>query len=65
MLMSAVNASFEKLLDYEQRSLAFEPGQADGGDSGGDWAGVVEQIRVVLEKHVVQIRDDRAAGKSP
>ena len=31
----------------------------------GDWAGVVEQIRVVLEKHVVQIRDDRAAGKSP
>ena len=44
MLMSAVNASFEKLLDYEQRSLAFEPGQADGEDSGGDWAGVIFRI---------------------
>lgn len=42
--MSAVNASFEKLLDYEQRSSAFEPGQADGQLHGGEWAGVIFRI---------------------
>jgi twitching motility protein PilI len=42
--MSAVNASFAKLQDYEKRSLAFEPGQANGDLSGGDWAGVIFRI---------------------
>ena len=42
--MSAVNASFEKLLDYEQRSQAFEPGQASGQSHGGEWAGVIFRI---------------------
>ncbi len=42
--MSAVNASFEKLLDYEQRSLAFEPGQAEGQSSGDEWAGVIFRL---------------------
>jgi twitching motility protein PilI len=42
--MSAVNASFEKLLDYEQRSRAFEPGQAEGRLHGGEWAGVIFRI---------------------
>ena len=39
--MSAVNASFEKLQDYEQKSLTFEPGQVDGQDNSGEWAGVI------------------------
>ncbi len=42
--MSAVNVSFEKLQDYEQRSLAFEPGQAEGQLGGGEWAGVIFRI---------------------
>jgi len=42
--MSAVNTSFEKLLDYEQHSLAFEPGQAEGQSGGGEWAGVIFRI---------------------
>ena len=42
--MSAVNASFEKLLDYEQRSLAFEPGQAEGQAGGDEWAGVIFRL---------------------
>lgn len=42
--MSAVNASFEKLQDYEQRSLAFEPGQIDGQESNGEWAGLIFRI---------------------
>ncbi len=42
--MNAVNASFEKLLDYEQRSQAFEPGQATGQMRGGEWAGVIFRI---------------------
>jgi twitching motility protein PilI len=42
--VSAVNASFEKLLDYEQRSRAFEPGQAEGQLHGGEWAGVIFRI---------------------
>jgi twitching motility protein PilI len=42
--MSAANASFKKLQDYEQRSQAFEPGQANGQDNSGDWAGVTFRI---------------------
>lgn len=42
--MSAVNASFEKLLNYEQRSQAFEPGQAEGRRNSGEWAGVIFRI---------------------
>ncbi len=42
--MSAVNISFEKLQDYEQRSLAFEPGNAQGELGGGEWAGVIFRI---------------------
>ncbi len=42
--MSAVNASFVKLQDYEQRSLAFEPGHTKGQESSGEWAGVIFRI---------------------
>ena len=42
--MSAVNASFEKLQDYEQRSQAFEPGQVEGEKNSGEWAGVIFRI---------------------
>jgi twitching motility protein PilI len=39
--MGLVNASFEKLLSYEERSFAFEPGQAGGQHSSGEWSGVI------------------------
>jgi twitching motility protein PilI len=42
--MSVVNASFAKLQDYEKRSLAFEPGQIDGQENTGEWAGVIFRI---------------------
>lgn len=42
--MGVSNASFKKLLDYEQRSYAFEPGQAEGKASGGEWSGVIFRI---------------------
>lgn len=42
--MGVSNASFSKLLDYEQRSYAFEPGQATGKNSGGEWSGVIFRI---------------------
>ena len=42
--MNAVNASFKKLQDYEQRSLAFEPGQIEGQANSGEWAGVIFRI---------------------
>lgn len=42
--MSAVNASFEKLQDYEKRSIAFEPGQIDGQENTGEWAGLIFRI---------------------
>lgn len=42
--MNAVNASFRKLQDYEQRSLAFEPGNAEGQENSGEWAGVIFRI---------------------
>jgi twitching motility protein PilI len=42
--MNAVNASFKKLQDYEQRSLAFEPGLIEGQANGDEWAGVIFRI---------------------
>ena len=42
--MNAVNASFKKLQDYEQRSLAFEPGHIDGQANNDEWAGVIFRI---------------------
>ena len=42
--MNVGNASFNQLLDYEQRSLAFEPGQVEGQESSGEWAGVIFRI---------------------
>lgn len=42
--MGVVNASFEKLLSYEQSSFAFEPGQAAGEHTGGEWSGVIFRI---------------------
>jgi twitching motility protein PilI len=42
--MSGVNASFEKLQDYEQRSRTFEPGLATGQLHGGEWVGVIFRI---------------------
>lgn len=42
--MNAVNASFRKLQDYEQRSLAFEPGQIEGQANSGEWVGVIFRI---------------------
>jgi len=39
--MSQVNASFKKLLDYEQRALDFHPGKGQGVSKRGEWAGVV------------------------
>jgi len=42
--MSAVNASFAKLQDYEQRSLAFEPGRVGGQEHSGEWAGIIFRI---------------------
>ena len=42
--MSDVNSSFAKLLDYQQRSFSFEPGQTDGQVRGGEWGGVIFRI---------------------
>jgi twitching motility protein PilI len=42
--MGMSNASFSKLLHYEQRSYDFEPGHADGHKSGGEWSGVIFRI---------------------
>ena len=42
--MGGVNASFEKLQDYERRSLDFEPGQDVGRLHGGEWVGVIFRI---------------------
>jgi twitching motility protein PilI len=42
--MNAVNASFKKLQDYEQRSLTFEPGQVGGQANSGEWGGVIFRI---------------------
>lgn len=42
--MSGVNSSFEKLLDYERLSLAFEPGQIEGQPGSDEWAGVIFRL---------------------
>lgn len=43
--MSSVNASFAKLLDYEQRATGADPGGQRGGDAKrGDWAGLAFRI---------------------
>jgi len=56
--MSAVNASFEKLLDYERRSAAFEPGQGGGELHGGEWAGVIFRIgEVRLACNIDQVHE--------
>ena len=56
--MSAINASFKKLQDYEQRSLAFEPGQIDGMESTGEWAGLIFRIgNVNLACNTKQVKE--------
>jgi twitching motility protein PilI len=42
--MSTATKAFRKLLQYEQRSLAFEPGDGDSKLRSGEWAGVVFRI---------------------
>ena len=57
-MMSTENASLRKLLDYEQRSLAFEPGQIDGQEHSGEWAGVIFRIGDVrLACNVKQVHE--------
>jgi len=57
-MMSTENASLQKLLDYEQRSLAFEPGQIDGQEHSGEWAGVIFRIGDVrLACNVKQVHE--------
>src|SRR5210317_1197593 len=56
--MSVVNASFEKLRDYEQRSFSFEPGQIDGQEHSGEWAGVIFRIgKVRLACNTKQVHE--------
>ena len=56
--MSITNVSLDKLLDYEQRSLAFEPGQIDGQENSGEWAGVIFRIgEVRLACNVKQVHE--------
>lgn len=42
--MSKISLSFKKLLEYEERSLGFEPGKGVGQKKAGEWAGVVFRI---------------------
>jgi twitching motility protein PilI len=42
--MSQLNVSFRKLLEYEQRSLEFQPGKGTGTRDSVDWAGVVFSV---------------------
>ncbi len=39
--MSQSNASFKKLLNYEQRALVFRPGRGEGDKQRGEWVGVI------------------------
>ena len=56
--MNVVNASFEKLLDYEKRALTFEPGQVRGQLHGGEWGGVIFRIgKVRLTCSIDQIHE--------
>jgi len=57
-MMSTENASLQKLLDYEHRSLGFEPGQIDGQENSGEWAGVIFRIGDVrLACNVKQVHE--------
>lgn len=42
--MSQLNASFKKLLDYEERAFVYQPGKGMGIKRRGEWAGVVFNI---------------------
>ena len=42
--MSQANASFRKLLEYEQRAIAFQPSKGAGQVRSGEWAGVAFRI---------------------
>jgi twitching motility protein PilI len=42
--MSTVNASFAKLLEYEQRARGAEEADAASGPSQGDWAGLAFRV---------------------
>ena len=42
--MSQVNASFNKLLEYEQRALSFQPGKGTAEHKRGEWVGVIFRI---------------------
>lgn len=42
--MSKSSVSFKKLLEYEERSVGFEPGKGLGQKKAGEWAGVVFRI---------------------
>lgn len=42
--MSKISLSFKKLLEYEERSIGFEPGKGLGEKKAGEWAGVVFRI---------------------
>ncbi len=42
--MSQVNASFRKLLEYEQRALSFQPGKGKAKHKRGEWVGVTFRI---------------------
>ena len=42
--MSVSNASFEKLLDYEQRASGFDPGMGRSESRQGEFAGVIFRI---------------------
>ena len=42
--MSVDNTAFLKLLEYEQRSLAYEPQEGAGNLRSGEWIGVVFRI---------------------
>ncbi len=56
--MSVVSTSFEKLLEYEKRSEAFEPGQSDKNPQGDEWAGVIFRIGdIQLTCSIEQVRE--------
>lgn len=42
--MSQANASFRKLLEYDERAVAFRPGKGREQLSKGEWAGVIFRI---------------------
>ena len=42
--MSEPNLLFNKLLEYEQRAIDFQPGKGEGIQRRGEWAGVVFSI---------------------